>query len=109
MQDEAYQQQDGLDPVAFIDALPPGIVRAIHVAGEMREGPVHIDTHNRPVGDDVLQLLARTLLRQVPDAIIVERDDRLEAFDQLVADCRRVSSVVAALDLSSPAHAAAAD
>jgi uncharacterized protein (UPF0276 family) len=45
----------------------------------MREGPVHIDTHNRPVGDDVLQLLARTLLRQVPDAIIVERDDRLEA------------------------------
>ena len=99
----------GLDPVAFIDALPPGIVRAIHVAGEMREGPVHIDTHNRPVGDDVLQLLARTLLRQVPDAIIVERDDRLEAFDQLVADCRRVRSVVAALDLSSPAPAAAAD
>ena len=99
----------GLDPVAFIDALPPGIVRAIHLAGGMREGSVHIDSHNRPVGDDVLQLLARTLRRQVPDAIIVERDDGLEAFEEVVADCRRVRSVVAALGLSAPIPVAASD
>lgn len=99
----------GLDPVAFIDALRPGMVRAIHVAGGMREGPVHIDSHNRPVGEDVLQLLARTLARQAPDAIIVERDDGLEAFEEVVTDCRRVRNVVAGFGISAPMPAAAAD
>ena len=99
----------GVDPVAFIDALPPGIVRSIHLAGGIREGSVHIDSHNRPVGDDVLQLLARTLERQVPDAIIVERDDGLEAFEEVLGDCRRVRSVVAALGLSAPIATSASD
>jgi uncharacterized protein (UPF0276 family) len=61
----------------------------------MQQGRVRIDSHNRPVGADVLRLLARTLERQTPDTIIVERDDDLHAFDEVLADCRRVRDVVA--------------
>ncbi|NME81487.1 DUF692 domain-containing protein [Rhodococcus sp. 105337] len=99
----------GFNPVAFINALPPGIVRAVHVAGGMREGLVHIDSHNRPVSSNVLQLLARTLLRQMPDTIIVERDDALDAFDEVVADCQHVRSVVAGFDISNSASGVKAD
>jgi uncharacterized protein len=85
----------GLDADAFIDALPPDIVRAVHVAGGMRDGDILVDSHNRPVCDDVWQLLARLLSRQAPDVIIVERDDDLANFSDVIEDCRRARRVVA--------------
>lgn len=84
-----------LDAGAFIDALPPRVVRAMHVAGGTSDGELRIDSHSRPVSDDVWALLERVLKTQAPDAIIVERDDELGRFADVIEDCRRARRVVA--------------
>lgn len=85
----------GFDAVAFIDALPPGAVRAVHLAGGMEHDGLLIDSHNRPVPDEVFALLSHLLSTQSPDTIVVERDDDLAAFEDVVADCRRARAIVA--------------
>jgi uncharacterized protein (UPF0276 family) len=92
----------GADPYAFIDALPGGIVREVHVAGgftvhkDYLDAPFHADTHSHAVPDAALDLLDYALARQSPDAIILERDDHLWEFDQILDDVARIRDRVAA-------------
>lgn len=85
----------GLDADAFIDALPPRSVRALHLAGGTSDGNLRIDSHSRPVSEHVWALLARVLKTQSPDAIIVERDDDLARFSDVIEDCRSARVIVA--------------
>ncbi len=85
----------GLDADAFIDALPRRAVRAMHLAGGISEGDLRIDSHSRPVSDHVWALLDRALETQAPDVIIVERDDELGRFADVIEDCRRARRVLA--------------
>ena len=84
----------GYDPFGFIDALPEGLVKGIHVAGGIAQGELMIDSHDRPIPNGVLQLLRHVLQRQTPDAIILERDQRLDAFEEVLADIRELKNVV---------------
>lgn len=96
----------GFDAHAFLDALPAGLVREIHIAGGMAVSepflsrPLLVDTHSYPVPAEALALLDRTLLRQAPAAIVVERDDRIEATDEIIADVDAIRDRVAARSLS---------
>jgi uncharacterized protein (UPF0276 family) len=92
----------GLDAHAFIDALPPRVVRAMHVAGGISEGDLRIDSHSRPVSDDVWALLERVLRTQSPDVLIVERDDDLGHFADVIEDCRRARRVVSGHQWGDP-------
>jgi uncharacterized protein len=86
----------GFDAYEFLDALPDGLVQEIHVAGGtiMREDylarPFLADTHSHPVPDDVLELLDHVLARHSPRAIVLERDDRLHAVDEILDDLARI-------------------
>jgi uncharacterized protein (UPF0276 family) len=92
----------GLDAHAFLDALPAGLVREIHVAGSktVREPflprPLLVDTHSYPVPEEALALLNRALMRHTPSSIVLERDDRLEAQDEILADLDAIRACVAA-------------
>jgi uncharacterized protein (UPF0276 family) len=91
----------GFDPYAFLDALPAGIVKEVHMAGgitvdkEFLERPVLADTHSHPVPDATLDLLEYALARHAPTAIIVERDDRLDAVDEILDDVARIRARLA--------------
>ncbi len=91
----------GLDAASFLDALPARSVREIHIAGGMtvREPflarPFLADSHSHPVPSAALDLLDRALARQAPTAIVLERDDRLEATDELLADMVHIRDRVA--------------
>jgi uncharacterized protein (UPF0276 family) len=91
----------GFDPVEFIDALPPGLVKEIHLAGGITvednapDKSVLADTHSHPVPGEVFTLLDRVLDRQTPDAIILERDERLGATDEILSDVTRIRSHLA--------------
>ncbi len=91
----------GVDPYAFIDALPGGIVKEVHVAGgftvheEYLDAPFYADTHSHAVPDEALDLLDHALARQSPDAIILERDDHLGDFDQILDDVARICARLA--------------
>ncbi len=88
------------DPNDFIDALAPGVVTGIHVAGgpivsrNYLERPVWIDSHNRPIPDAALHLLDRVLDDQQPETIVLERDDNLENFAEILVDIRRIRAFV---------------
>jgi len=88
----------GFDPYEFLDALPDGLVQEIHVAGgitvreDYLEHPFFADTHSHPVPDAVLELLDRVLERHTPRAVVLERDDRLHAVDEILDDLARIRS-----------------
>jgi uncharacterized protein (UPF0276 family) len=91
----------GFDPREFLDALPNGLVQEIHVAGgvtlreDFLQRPFFADTHSHPVPDGVLDLLDHVLARHAPVAIVLERDDRLNAVDEILDDVARIRSRIA--------------
>jgi uncharacterized protein len=86
----------GVDPYDFLDALPRGLVEEVHLAGgiavnEEASGlPVLVDSHSHPVPEAALNLLDRVLLRQTPSTIVLERDERLDAVDEILDDVARI-------------------
>jgi uncharacterized protein (UPF0276 family) len=100
----------GFDPYAFLDALPAGLVKEVHVAGGMTvrkdflERPFLADSHSHPVPDGTLDLLDRVLVRHAPETVVLERDDRLHAVCEILDDIRRIRSRIAGLQ-SENAHA----
>jgi uncharacterized protein len=91
----------GFDPHVFLDALPEDLVQEIHVAGGVSvrenflERPFFADTHSHPVPDGALDLLDHVLVRQRPATIVLERDDRLDAVDEILDDVGRIRARIA--------------
>jgi uncharacterized protein (UPF0276 family) len=91
----------GFDPRKFLDALPSGLVKEVHMAGGVTinednlDRPFLADSHSHPVPDGALDLLDYALARQAPDAIVLERDDRLHAGDEILDDVRRIRNRIA--------------
>ena len=63
-----------LDPLRFIDAIPPHRIGYIHLAGGMLSHGEWIDSHSHAVHAEVFELLDHLLARTAPDVIIIERD-----------------------------------
>jgi uncharacterized protein len=95
----------GFDPYEFLDALPEGLVREVHMAGgvtvheESVGRTVLADSHSHPVPDGAFELLKHMLLRQNPAVIVLERDDRLDAVDEILDDIVRIRAHVAEIQL----------
>jgi uncharacterized protein len=91
----------GFDPLDFLDALPPGLVQEVHLAGGITVkdrtsgAPVLVDSHSHPMPEEALDLLDRVLLRQAPAAIVLERDERLDAVDEILDDVARIRTRLA--------------
>ena len=64
----------GLDPLAYLAALPPAAVAEIHLAGFDASGPIVIDTHGAPVAPEVWSLYAAAIERFGPVPTLVEWD-----------------------------------
>jgi uncharacterized protein (UPF0276 family) len=82
----------GLDPSAYLDALPAGAVAEIHLAGHRvndADGhPVLIDDHGSRVAAPVWQLYERALDRFGPVPTLVEWDTDLPALAVLLGEAR---------------------
>jgi hypothetical protein len=85
------------DPVAscraFVDALPPGIVGEIHVAGYCETGDIVIDDHGSRVRPDVWAVCEHALQRLGPLPVLVEWDTDVPALDVLVGEAARAASL----------------
>jgi uncharacterized protein (UPF0276 family) len=86
----------GFSAREFLDALPSGLVQEVHVAGgitvpeQVLGRPFLADSHSHPVPGDALDLLSYMLARQFPSTIILERDERLDALDEILDDVARI-------------------
>jgi uncharacterized protein (UPF0276 family) len=85
-----------IDPLgacrAFVDALPPGIVGEIHVAGYRETPSMVIDDHGSRVRPAVWALLEHALRRFGDTPTLVEWDTDLPAFAVLMDEAWRAGS-----------------
>ena len=90
----------GFDAHAFLDDLTPGLVREVHMAGGITvldtrlPKPFLADSHSHPMPPETLELLDRVLARHAPTTIVLERDDRLDAVDEILDDVARIRARV---------------
>ncbi len=88
----------GFAPEAYIDAFPGDEVDEIHLAGHSAD-PAHgeallIDSHDAPVAPEVWALYSRLIARIGPRPTLIERDDRLPAFEVLQVERQRAEAVL---------------
>ena len=86
----------GLDPIAYLAALPRGAVEEIHLAGHSvndADGQtLLIDDHGSPVGPAVWALYEHALRRFGSLPTLVEWDTDIPALEVLVAEARRADA-----------------
>jgi len=76
----------GWDPHAYLAAIPSHRVGQIHLAGHTDHGSYLLDSHDRPVCDDVWALYGEAMARFGTRSTMIERDDDLPPLDHLVAE-----------------------
>ena len=76
----------GFDAQDFLSGIPKDRVRQIHLAGHSNMGTHIIDTHDAPVVDPVWELYADALRRFGPVPTMIERDDNIPPFAELVEE-----------------------
>ncbi|HET6473941.1 MAG TPA: DUF692 domain-containing protein [Pseudomonadales bacterium] len=84
----------GFDPLAYLRAIPRERVRQIHLAGHRDHGAYIIDSHDQPITDAVWELYARAVDLFGPVPTMIERDDNMPPFEQLLDEldnARRVA------------------
>jgi len=90
----------GLDPVAYLDALPVDAIEEFHLAGHSvndADGvPVLIDDHGARVAPEVWALFAQVLARSGPRPTLIEWDANIPELSVLVDEARRADAVMEA-------------
>ncbi|MEV5571882.1 DUF692 domain-containing protein [Spirillospora sp. NPDC052269] len=76
----------GFDPHEYVRELPHDRIAQIHIAGHADHGTHRIDTHDRPVPDTVWELYGQAIALAGPTATLLEWDDKLPAFPELLAE-----------------------
>ncbi|MBI4349311.1 MAG: DUF692 domain-containing protein [Elusimicrobia bacterium] len=85
---DAHNQ--GFDASMTLDALPVERVVEVHIAGGFRDGRWLVDSHTRPVPEEVYGLLARLRGHGVDPAVTLEWDRDFPPFDAWLAVLDRV-------------------
>jgi len=89
----------GFSAEDYLDAFPGEAVREIHLAGHSRDPDLGerllIDSHDAPVCAQVWALHERLVARIGPRPTLVERDDHLPPFEELLAERDRAHAALA--------------
>jgi len=90
----------GLDPRAYLDALPGDAIGEVHVAGHSHDrsggDDMLIDDHGSPVADEVWALCRHLLNRVGPRPVLVEWDNNLPAWPRLEAEAGKAEACIRA-------------
>ena len=87
------------DRFAYIDAFPLKHVKEIHLAGfnpelDEKGRPLLIDTHDRPVDQDVWNLYEYVTLRTGPVPTLIEWDSDVPSLEELLAEAGRAEAIM---------------
>lgn len=88
----------GTSAMAYLAAYPLAHVQEIHLAGfdtvAEEGGTVLIDAHGSPVAEDVWGLYATTIAHTGPLPTLIERDNNVPPFADLVSEAHRADAVM---------------
>ena len=85
----------GFSPDDYLAGLPPERIGQIHLAGHSDAGTHLVDTHDHPVPSPVWTLYRDAVRRFGPVSTLVEWDDHIPAFEELVAEAEHARTVEA--------------
>ncbi|MEP7157523.1 MAG: DUF692 domain-containing protein [Betaproteobacteria bacterium] len=84
----------GFDAKQYLDAIQPGTVGEIHLAGFQDTGEVLIDTHGSAVCDDVWVLYEHAIAKLGPVPTLIEWDTDIPALDVLLGEARKADHIL---------------
>ncbi len=88
----------GFDCDTYLDAIPADKVDEIHLAGftikQLDKGEIWIDTHSRPVSDEVWQLFAQWTKKHGPRHALIEWDLDIPAPEVLLGEAQKASRLL---------------
>jgi uncharacterized protein (UPF0276 family) len=90
----------GFDANAYVDAFPAEAIMEIHLAGHSVDpggAPLLIDSHDAPVAEAVWALYQRLIQRVGARPTLIERDDHLPPFTELLLERDRAQAMLEAL------------
>lgn len=83
----------GFSPQEFLNNIDPNCVQQFHLAGHEDCGDYVIDTHDHDVPDPVWDLYADALKRFGPVSAMIERDDNIPEFSELMAEMNHAKEI----------------
>ena len=84
----------GFDADTYLDAIEPGSVGEIHLAGFQDIGDVLIDTHGSAVCSDVWRLYERAIERLGPVPTLIEWDADIPSLDVLLGEAAKADRIL---------------
>jgi uncharacterized protein (UPF0276 family) len=87
----------GFNAAGYLDAFPANAVLEIHLAGhtpDPGDSNLLIDSHDSAISESVWSLYQRLIKRIGPRPTLIERDDQIPAFDELLIERSRAQSVL---------------
>ena len=88
----------GYRPEAVIDAVPGGLITEVHLAGHSADPALGtallIDSHDAPIAPAVWSLYERLIARIGARPTLIERDDRIPEFADLLAECEQADRLM---------------
>ncbi|MBI1196261.1 MAG: DUF692 family protein [Phenylobacterium sp.] len=95
----------GFSPEAYLDAVPGSAIGEIHLAGHTPDGRLGerllIDTHGAPVAEPVWRLYERLIARVGARPTLIERDEDIPSFGDLLSERDRAAEILAGGSLSA--------
>ncbi len=85
----------GQDPIAFIESLPCESVAQIHLAGHQNCGTHIVDTHDRPVVDQVWELYRLAWSKTGGASTLLEWDGNIPPFEDCLAELMKAKQYMA--------------
>ncbi|CDF85343.1 UPF0276 protein [Pseudomonas knackmussii B13] len=78
----------GFDAMRYLDRFPAEAILEIHLAGHSHDegGELLIDSHDAPIAETVWGLYEHLIQRIGPRPTLIERDDHIPAFGELLAE-----------------------
>jgi uncharacterized protein (UPF0276 family) len=83
----------GFSPLEYLSGIPGERVGQIHLAGHSTSGALLIDTHDHPVPTPVWRLYREAVRRFGGVSTLVEWDDQLPSFDELMAEANHAREI----------------
>lgn len=85
----------GFDPVEYLRGVPIDRVGQFHLAGHSDAGTHLVDTHDHPVSPAVWKLYGEAVRRFGRVSTLIERDDNIPPFGELIAEADKARSIEA--------------
>ena len=89
------------DPLVYLDNVPANRVQQFHIAGHLNLDNIIIDTHGDSVIDPVWALYEAALRRYGPVSTMIERDDNIPPFGELLAELEMARQIAGSLELAA--------